>query len=649
MQLQNIKISNVLSFPYLEPNNQSETVSFGTWEDSSVNIFIGPNWSGKSNFINILEQIYTRGVIKDYIYNKKNVENWNKKNTIVYEKSYFNRLSSHRDYIDKDSKIEIFFLLTDGDYDNIWFICKNYKKLNNLISEYSSLDIVIPEMNFDDIRLAGNVLNLKFHLDFNENEFVLLDTDMSDIQRFIYMCISNHELFQICIDLYNNFGKDEITDTNRYPLKNSFAIVWYDRQLNGVSHLLNPEFADQFFFWIYRQFGNSLMGFYLCIKKIWNILHNLSEENHIATDKFVYSDKFIKNKLKKSEFFNSLNYVVKKYLNKELNVSMYENQIKFYLIDEFGNESIFSDLSDWEQSFLHMIFDVYGYDLKWWFILFDEPEIHFHPQMQRSFEAMIEKISVNIKCQFAVSTYSPLIINENNIYNVYRFQKNDLGTKINFPGKYIWSDESNLVHILKFDNASKIFFVNKIIMVEWETDAYFFQHYIQYLHTLPEWKDKIKNYEIININGKGWYKKWNHFLSKFGLQTYFIWDWDNIVDYNILWQFDLNRYYKQSKSYYTEMKRSRRTIDNHYGRLVNALKNLHINVYNHVVNKIKYLYKKSVFILQRWDIEAYLWMNSKWLDETIYFCQNNFEKWLDNAEYLDHRKEFEFIISKIFS
>ena len=63
-------------------------------------------------------------------------------------------------------------------------------------------------------------------------------------------------------------------------------------------------------------------------------------------------------------------------------------------------------------------------------------------------------------------------------------------------------DESTLVHLLKFENLSKIFFVNKIIMVEGETDAYFFDFFLQYLHKLPEWDGKVTDYEIININGK---------------------------------------------------------------------------------------------------------------------------------------------------
>jgi hypothetical protein len=39
-------------------------------------------------------------------------------------------------------------------------------------------------------------------------------------------------------------------------------------------------------------------------------------------------------------------------------------------------------------------------------------------------------------------------------------------------------------------------------MVEGETDQYFFEYYLKYMHTFPEWKDKLENYEFININGK---------------------------------------------------------------------------------------------------------------------------------------------------
>ena len=173
---------------------------------------------------------------------------------------------------------------------------------------------------------------------------------------------------------------------------------------------------------------------------------------------------------------------------------------------------------------------MYGYDLKQGIVIVDEPEIHFHPQMQRSFSRMIEKINQNIETQFIISTYSPLFINELNIWNVYRFSKINWETKIKNPFLTLSDDESTLVHLLKFENLSKIFFVNKIIMVEGETDAYFFDFFLQYLHKLPEWDGKVTDYEIININGKWSNKVRAKFLTRFGLQSFFIGDWDNKVD-----------------------------------------------------------------------------------------------------------------------
>ena len=174
----------------------------------------------------------------------------------------------------------------------------------------------------------------------------------------------------------------------------------------------------------------------------------------------------------------------------------------FWLVDTYGRKYLFDDLSDGEQSLLIVIFTIYGYDLKYGTLIIDEPEIYFHPQMQRSFIKMIEKISSNIGTQFIISTYSPLFVDDVNITNVFRFSNVNGTTLVKNPALKIEPTEATLLHLLKFENMSKIFFVNKIIMVEGETDQYFFEFYLKYLHTFPEWKERLSDYEIININGK---------------------------------------------------------------------------------------------------------------------------------------------------
>ncbi|MEI7919885.1 MAG: AAA family ATPase [bacterium] len=126
-------------------------------------------------------------------------------------------------------------------------------------------------------------------------------------------------------------------------------------------------------------------------------------------------------KLYQSDFYLSLVASIKKYINRTLQVEYVDKLLKFVLVDEFSISTDFSSLSDGEQSLLSMIFTLYGYDLNEGMLIVDEPEIHFHPQMQKSFSRMIEKINKNIGTQFIISTYSPLFINESNISNVYRF------------------------------------------------------------------------------------------------------------------------------------------------------------------------------------------------------------------------------------
>jgi hypothetical protein len=69
-------------------------------------------------------------------------------------------------------------------------------------------------------------------------------------------------------------------------------------------------------------------GYYLCLKKIWDIINNASEENVKEKIKqkndIDYSYEKINKKLKKSAFFTSLEFIVNHYLNKTLDIE-YKN------------------------------------------------------------------------------------------------------------------------------------------------------------------------------------------------------------------------------------------------------------------------------------------------------------------------------------
>ncbi|MDO4713756.1 MAG: AAA family ATPase [bacterium] len=141
--------------------------------------------------------------------------------------------------------------------------------------------------------------------------------------------------------------------------------------------------------------------------------------------------------------------------------------IHIHLTDATARVIYFDELSSGELSLLTIIFGLYGNDLKEGFLIINEPELHLHPQIQKELAHTLEQISENIQSQMLISTNSSLFINESNITNVYRVYRNHLGeSKIISPKINVDYDDATLIHMLKFENLSKIFFVNKIILVE---------------------------------------------------------------------------------------------------------------------------------------------------------------------------------------
>ena len=644
MQLVNIKISNLLSYSYHPNLSKIEGTKFYNKKKNNINILIGPNGSGKSWFLHIISQIFQTGVMLDYTYDKhyitnKSVQNYKK--VISLHTQFSQWLRTHFATADKPSQVILKLNLTTYDFDNMRYIMKYREIFNSLIKKYSTLKVSYPKFSCNDIYDIPKSFELVCNFDHKKHTISFDKKSLSRQGKFVLLCMQTLELAQICIDIHNEFERWK-TEEVLIPLKNGVAFVSNDRSLKNIPHVINPHYWNFLIAEKNSSHYHAYLWFFLCVKRIWNIMSKSWSLKMTKKEIANYPQR-----LKDSAFFTSIVYIIKKHLHKTLIVEYRNGYLKFYLVDTFGNCIPFAELSDGEQSFLSMVFIIYGYDLKQGMIIIDEPEIHFHPQMQKTFARMIEKISQNIGTQFIVSTYSPLFINESNIWNVYRFSNIAWKANITNPLFTLTSCESSLVHLLKLENMSKMFFVNTIIMVEWETDAYFFEYYLKHLHTFPEWKWKIKNYEIININGKWSYKVWNSFLSKFGLNSYFLGDWDNVVDYWFMTQLELNAYYKEARSYYASLKKTKKT-NRHYNKLVDTIRNIYPKKYRELLSRIDSLYEENVFILKKWDIETYLGMSDKWLDKIVRFCNYSFKKWLEDKRFDTCRKEFEEIFSYIF-
>lgn len=647
MQIKEIKISNLLSFPYINPDNFQKMTPISFYGENGyqgTKIFIGNNASGKSNFIKILEEFFAT-LIKDFSFDMSfsTESNISMRKAIQSRNNYTKYLQTNNQTPNQPSILEISLELSDVDYENIGFVCKYVSKINSILDKYSKLNLKFPEYKLQTLLEQPHTLTLHASFDEREQEFTIDESKLNEYQLFILLCIRYQKLLQIVIVIFNQYEKKP-EERKRYLLKRSFAILNNNRSNLDFKNFINPnEIINDL-----EYSRNSLVGYTWCIYKIWSILENFTQKELLSPD-LNQQEKAIDERLKKSDFFVSLNYMMKKYFDKQLRVDYVNGMIGFYMVDEKERVFYFNDLSDGEKSLLTMIFALYGNNLADGFMIVNEPELHLHPQYQKELAEVCEEISDRIGTQFIISTNSSLFINEKNLTNVYRVYKNkDQNSLISAPKITVDYDDATLMHMLRFENLSKIFFVDKIILVEGDTDAYFFSFYLNYLKTQPEWKNVIRDYEIININGKGSFSTWRRFLRKFNIKNYFIGDWDNTVDYWFFSRAELNKFYLLANKQIKKQKPEKRYRD-YYNRLVQTILTFAPKKHNAIIRGIEKLYEDQVFILKEGAIETYVPLERKGLSYMAYFCNTYFYDWLLDEHFASQRKELNQIMKIIFT
>ena len=649
MKIREVKISNLMSFPYVENLDNIVWMDFEKPENSmDMNILIWANGSGKSNFIEIINQ-FCRNLIFDYTFDPTIIENKKEseyKYAIKHIPKTAYRLSKHMRYQDLPSKIEIVVELFDSDYDNIAFVCKNTKKINEIMEKYSELTYRFPHFSMKHIRDEVKEIRIKAEFDEKKQCFEIDKSALTPMEFFSLVCVQERELLYICMHIFNRWERKS-KETLWYPLNNTFTVLSSQRDLVEWKYLNEAQDFDNYIFKTNEETNPNLEWYYKCLWKIRNIIKRYTERDIEWVDgENEWDDTSWEDRLYQSVFWKRLTSLVEKFIHKKLAIDYIQWWINLQLRNFDWEPCYFDDLWAWQQSLLLIIFSLLWNDLQDWFIIIDEPELHIHPQLQKELALIFNQISEKYWTQFFLSTYSALFINEDNITNVYRFLKDNTWTKVFTPYIKIAPDDAKLVHLLRFENLSKIFFVNKIIMVEWDSDLYFFSHYLKWLQEQPGWEFITWTYEIVNINWKWSYKAWHKFLNKFWIDNYFIGDWDNTVDYGFFTPKELGKYYQLANRH---IKNDRWVSWDYYNRLVFTIRKFYPQKYHRIIQWIEDLYRENVYILKLWAIESYPRLERKWLQYMVNFCNAEFEYWLVNPDTQEQRKELYDIFWSIFS
>ncbi len=689
MQISVLKISNILSFPPCETPADAVGVNFKL--DEKLNILIGPNGSGKSNFIEIINQVFKKILFLPCIFNEDILR---EHKSPGYD---FKRLKDvlaeapkaigllHKNWYSSNPKKEIWLKirLSENDFQNLEFLLTNASTINEIFSKYSHVSYRLrTDVTMDDIRTYDQIEIIIEDLQ-NSQQFSHRAQGIKELD-FIHQYLQYFGFLKQIITVYNEYTKPEKAPA-WHTLKNTFSLLGSYRNYSAFSgHISitesrsepNRRYVDRYRDETTRNLDTQEPAVFDLVK------------NKLGYQFFQLLDfggrSYALKEIENEELYKRINELLREYLSIEMKIEKTDqlNQnLNFYFTYIEQTQPINTqELSAGEKGILHFIFSLYGNDLENGVMIIDEPELHLHPQMQNIYLKIMQKIGTDFRMQFIVGTHSAFFVDKDTIKNVHRFyldeQKN---TKIVHPA--IDENQKNLAKILDYTNSSRIFFVDKVILVEGESDEYFFRFYFDWL-AQQDTEGIFKSYEVLKIGGKDALDTWKRFFEKFGLDVSFIGDWDNIEQ---ITGFDI----KTHKEHYlaaiqktNKEIRKKGSIDgsnllasickyaddpspenfkdlvagkdymlNRHFKYVDLIKEIKMNSpkeWTKIERRINAKYKKRLYILKHGELEDYLGIASKGLDQIIDFCEKDFDLWTKSKVFQEKSRELKKIAGSIF-
>lgn len=695
-----MKISNILSYGLLSDfDDAPNTIEF----KDDLNILIGANGSGKSNLLEIINRLFQGHFLEGYsiddnilqsmIYHsgeanfelvKKNDENNNQISNTIYKN--FN----HKN---EQSYVEVEILPTEDDVSNLLIIFNNIEDLTSYSQKFSGSHGFFTK-------------NLNFSKDYIENlvsDSIKYKFKVNNIDRLDFRLISEfktkaHEVFYYYLMYFNQIQQlyrviNLVKKTNWNLLKPPFALISSTRQHTGFHNSISAGIGlngkaqgvmNQDKNKSTKDYTDSNYIYLAANISIGQLLRSLIQKEGVS--------RALENLYNTDNIFTRIQRALKVTLDLDISLSTYnsENDTVFWEIYHNNKKIEFHNFSTGQRSIFYLVFCIYSYDIVNGLIIIDEPELHLHISMQKKYFNVLKSICKNSKIQSVIATHSSVFIDENTISSTFRFYKVDSLTSIVSPFS-ISHSQKDLIKILTYRNASRIFFSDYVILVEGDSDEYFFTFF---------YENHIRNrflsdadVEILYIGGKGNFSKWKDFLDLFNINSSFIGDFDNIKEFDIIKKLgiDLNDLIHQSKEFIIAKLIKERFIpetskdgqelfrqldliiskkfevtEDDKDNLVNlwiyliekqGVKVKHILHYlsqtnkillSNVTDEIVKLYPKKIFILKDGDLEEYLGI-PKGLEHVISFCQNDFETWKANDESQLKLHELEAIFTSILS
>lgn len=599
MKIISLQLSNILSFRYFNNVGDAEKISF----DDDLNIIIGENGSGKSTALEVINFLFRRVLYKQYnlnqdLYTQRNIISADQRKQILLPANNLSyngfRLEPNWNTEGQPQTIRIVVKLDEIDKKNLQFLKDKRVTLSPWVGRYTTRG---------ETAAADYSETYTLDIILNQNGKTFAVQPLNCAQDFGYEYLTDYNFYKETIALYNLENPKNPIET----LYESFTLISSYRNYHAFTvsiSLRDSTPAAQMQQIQNTDFSRSLNASDNSEPAIFALVRLRVAEKHFG---------LISQKMDEAECeaaANELPFIIE--INKRLRIvnlkciikllDLRTWQYRFEFLDLRRNKVIadINSLSAGQKAITHLVFEAYGRgDLKGGLVIIDEPEIHLHYQFQHEYLQVIRELNKHQSCQYILVTHSEALINSATISSVRRFSLNTEGyTEIRFPN--LTAEQKLLIRILDNTRSTYAFFAKKVVLVEGDSDRYFFKAVIQSLY-----QELNQEIAILHVGGKNELAQWTTLFESFGLTVYRITDLD--YAYNLFYPSE------------SRMKLNTSTA-------VTSFKNAHPDCESRIATE----YANKTFIFKNGDLEHYLDIG-KDLSEVIAFCNNRLPQYLQDG------------------
>jgi len=480
MLIKKITIQNVRSFL------DRREISF----DGPISIIIGPNGGGKTNLLDVVNTMLRRYLFATRYF----AQTHDAEQQVQWELRYNDQLNNMR--LEKHSSgrllpqfVAIEIEVSQNDLDNMRLIQKEAEELR-LASKRRLVHNPwegVAAWQVDEIP-AGQRLTYVW-----ENGSFMAPATQQALHFLQYL-----QVFEIDNDVRAELGKGALKISMIYlPVNRSASGFQGSIGLAGYNDYEQKRSLDAI---SSRNAGNIIS---LAIGRLARKYRLLQEDDNTSAKEKFRSDENLRNL---SVALKEIGY------DWELTCTDVLNNTYDITLKKQGTSFMVSAASSGEKELLTYLFAIYALNVRDALIIVDEPELHLHPRWQNTLFGLFERLAKSTGNQFVLATHSPTFISPASIQYVSRVYIEDQKSNVLRLNSSGLPNAKHLFNVVNSQNNERIFFTDKVVLVEGLSDQIFFE---KVLDVVAKKAGVIRDssLEIVSVGGKGLFPAYSQLLN----------------------------------------------------------------------------------------------------------------------------------------